>query len=87
MGRRMRGGDDSFFGDVAAAGVGAYVAKNSTSWGSLFWGLAKVGLVILAVSIVFALIVKMFSKETFIPTPSPEQDKKYVTPAGNVITY
>jgi hypothetical protein len=36
------------------------------------------------------LVASLFraSKETFVPVvPSPEQDKKYVTPAGNVVTY
>lgn len=84
--RRMRGGD-SFFGDVAAAGVGAYVAKGATSWGSLFWGIAKVGMIILAVLLVLGIFASIFGREKFVPTPSPEQDQKYVTPAGNVITY
>ncbi len=88
----MKGGDDSFIGNMFAAGVGAYAAKNSTSMGGLLWTLAKYALVILAimlvVSIVFWLIGMVIPREGFIPTvPSPEGDQKAVTPAGNVVLY
>jgi hypothetical protein len=87
MPRKLSGGNDGFVGNVVAAGVGAYVAKNSGSWGSLGWNLVKVVLAIVVVSVIFAVVASMTKKEKFIPTPSSEQDKKYVTPAGNVITY
>jgi hypothetical protein len=88
----MKGGDDSFIGNMFAAGVGAYAAKNSTSMGGLLWTLAKYALVILAimlvVSIVFWLIGLIVPREGFVPTtPSKEGDEKVVTPAGNVILY
>lgn len=88
-GRHMRGGDGEFLGNVVAAGVGAYAAQNATSWGDLAWRLAKVVLIILGVFIVIGIVARLFGKkkEKFVPTPSPEQDKKHVTPAGNVITY
>ncbi len=87
----MKGGDDGdFIGTMFASGVGAYAAKNSTSMGGLLWTLAKYALVILAILLVVMLVSAAFGKatETFVPVvPSPEQDKKYVTPAGNVVTY
>jgi hypothetical protein len=88
----MKGGDDSFIGNMFAAGVGAYAAKNSTSMGGLLWTLAKYALVILAimlaVSLVLWLVGMVVPKEGFVPTvPSKEGDAKAVTPAGNVILY
>ena len=88
----MKGGDDSFIGDMFAAGIGAYAAKNATSMSGLLWTLAKYALVIiaimLAVSLVFWLIGLAVPKESFVPTaPSKEGDAKTVTPAGNVIMY
>lgn len=86
----MRGGDDSFLGNVVAAGVGAYAAQNATSWGDLAWRLVKVVFYIFLAIVVFGLLVRIFGKkEKFeVPVaPSPEQDRKLVTPAGNVITY
>lgn len=44
-------------------------------------------IVIFVIIIVIVFVVVLPKKENFIPTPSPEQDEKYVTPAGNVITY
>lgn len=90
--RKMKGGDDSFIGNMFAAGVGAYAAKNSTSMGGLLWTLAKYALVILAimlaVSLVLWLVGMVVPKEGFVPTaPSKEGDEKVVTPAGNVIMY
>jgi hypothetical protein len=88
----MKGGDDSFIGDMFAAGIGAYAAKNATSMSGLLWTLAKYALVIiaimLAVSLVFWLIGLAVPKESFVPSaPSKEGDAKTVTPAGNVIMY
>jgi hypothetical protein len=88
----MKGGDDSFIGDMFAAGIGAYAAKNATSMSGLLWTLAKYALVIiailLAVSLVMWLIGMAVPKEGFVPTtPSKEGDAKTVTPAGNVIMY
>ncbi len=90
--KSMKGGDDSFIGNMFAAGVGAYAAKNSTSMGGLLWTLAKYALVILAImlaiSLVFWLIGLAVPKEGFVPTaPSKEGDAKVTTPAGNVIMY
>jgi hypothetical protein len=88
----MKGGDDSFIGDMFAAGIGAYAAKNATSMSGLLWTLAKYALVIiailLAVSLVMWLIGMAAPKESFVPSaPSKEGDAKTVTPAGNVIMY
>ena len=87
----MKGGDDGdFIGTMFASGLGAYAAKNSTSMGGMLWTLAKYALVILAILFVVMLVSAAFGKATekFVPVvPSPEQDRKYVTPAGNVITY
>jgi len=48
--------------------------------------LAKYALIVLVIAIVVATL--RTTMETFVPiVPSPEQDRKYVTPAGNVITY
>lgn len=77
-------------GTMVSAGIGAYAAKNATSMGGLLWTLAKYALVMFAILIAVALIASLFgkAKETFVPiVPSPEQDQKVVTPAGNVITY
>ena len=91
MARKMKGGDDGdFIGTMFASGISAYAAKNSTSMGGLLWTLAKYALVILLILLTVTLVASLFraSKETFVPVvPSPEQDKKYVTPAGNVVTY
>lgn len=89
----MRGGDgegSDFLGTMVASGVGAYAAKNATSMGNLLWTLAKYGLIVIGILLVVALITFLFTakRETFVPVvPSPEQDRKVVTPAGNVITY
>jgi hypothetical protein len=88
----MKGGEDSFIGNMFASGVGAYAAKNSNSMSELLWTLAKYALVILAimlvVSLVFWLIGMAVPKEGFVPTaPSKEGDEKVTTPAGNVIMY
>jgi hypothetical protein len=88
----MKGGEDSFIGNMFAAGVGAYAAKNSNSMGELLWTLAKYALVIiailLAVSLVMWLLGMLVPKEGFVPTaPSKEGDAKVTTPAGNVIMY
>jgi hypothetical protein len=90
--KTMKGGDDSFIGDMFAAGIGAYAAKNATSMSGLLWTLAKYALVIigilLAISLVFWLIGLARPQEHFVPaTPSKEGDEKVVTPAGNVIMY
>lgn len=77
-------------GTMVSAGIGAYAAKNATSMGGLLWTLAKYALVMLAILLVVGLLASMFksAKEGFVPVaPSPEQDRKYMTPAGNVITY
>jgi hypothetical protein len=92
MARKVKGGGDSFVGDVVAAGVGAYAAKNATSMGGLLWTLAKYALVIIgimiAVYVVIGLVRVASGTETFIPiAPSKEGDKKVRTPAGNVIMY
>ena len=88
----MKGGEDSFIGNMFAAGVGAYAAKNATSMSGLLWTLAKYALVIiailLAVSLVMWLLGMLVPKEGFVPTaPSKEGDAKVTTPAGNVIMY
>ena len=45
-------------------------------------------LIILLGGLIAFLVMVPSKKETFVPTtPSAEQDKKVVTPAGNVITY
>ena len=85
----MKGGDDSFVGDMFAAGIGAYAAKNATSMSGLLWTLAKYALVIIVVMFVFGLVVRLFrGAEHFVPAaPSKEGDEKVMTPAGNVIMY
>lgn len=87
----MKGGEDGdFVGNMVSAGIGAYAAKNATSMGGLLWTLFKYSLVILLILAAVGLIAAVFARarETFVPVvPSAEQDKKYVTPAGNVITY
>jgi hypothetical protein len=82
MSRDSRGGS-LFLRNVISTAVGAYTAETSKTWGGLAWRLVAIVLIILAVPVAFA----WFRKEKFIPTPSAEQDKKYTTPAGNVITY
>lgn len=86
----MKGGDDGFIGNMLAAGVGAYAAKQSTSMGGLLWTLAKYALVIMGILIaVYAVLgLVRLGTETFVPVaPSKEGDEKVVTPAGNVIMY
>ncbi len=86
----MKGGEDGFIGNMFAAGVGAYAAKNSTSMGGLLWTLAKYALVIIGILIAVYVVLGLLriGTETFVPTvPSAEGDKKVVTPAGNVIMY
>ncbi len=91
MARKMKGGDDGdFIGTMFASGIGAYAAKNSTSMGGLLWTLFKYAVVIVLILVGVSIVAWLFraSKETFVPvTPSPEQDRKVTTPAGNVITY
>jgi hypothetical protein len=90
MARKMKGGENDFLSTMVASGVGAYAAKQSTSIGGLLWTLFKYGLVVVLILVGVSLLAWMFraSKETFVPvTPSPEQDRKVMTPAGNVITY
>jgi hypothetical protein len=73
-----------------ASGVGAYAAKKSSSMSNLLWTLLKYSLVILAIYIAIVLVMYALGGpvEKFVPLmPSPEQDQKVVTPAGNVITY
>lgn len=87
----MKGGEDGdFVGNMVSAGIGAYAAKNATSMGGLLWTLFKYGIVITLILAAVALITAVFARarEHFVPiVPSAEQDKKYMTPAGNVITY
>lgn len=89
----MKGGEDGdFVGNMVSAGIGAYAAKNATSMSDLLWTLFKYGVVITLIIIGVTLVVALFrmalGREHFVPVvPSAEQDKKYVTPAGNVITY
>lgn len=76
---------------MVSSGIGAYAAKKSGNMSGLVWTLAKYALVIigivLAVQVVAALL-KFASVEQFVPvSPSPEGDKKVMTPAGNVIMY
>ena len=91
MPRKLKGGEDGdFIGNMVSAGIGAYAAKNATSMGGLLWTLFKYGIVIVLILAAVGLVAAVFSRarETFVPiVPSAEQDKKYRTPAGNVITY
>jgi hypothetical protein len=91
MPRRLKGGEDGdFVGNMVSAGIGAYAAKNATSMGDLLWTLFKYGIIIVLILTAVTLVAAVFSRarETFVPiVPSREQDAKYVTPAGNVITY
>ena len=90
MARKQKGGENGFIGNMFAAGVGAYAAKNSTSMGGLLWTLAKYALVIIAILIAVYVVMGLFriGTETFVPVaPSREGDEKTVTPAGNVIMY
>lgn len=90
MARKLRGGENDMIGTMVSAGIGAYAAKNATSMGGLLWTLAKYALVMLAILVAVAFVAALFgkAKETFVPVvPSPEQDQKVTTPAGNVITY
>jgi hypothetical protein len=83
----MKGG---FIDMLFASGVGAYAAKKSSSMSNLLWTLLKYSLVILAIYIAIVLVTYALGGpvEKFVPLmPSPEQDQKVVTPAGNVITY
>jgi len=73
-----------------SSGIGAYAAKNSSSMGELLLTLAKYALVVIGLLILVFVILGLFriGTESFVPTtPSPEGDKKAVTPAGNVIMY
>lgn len=75
---------------MVASGVGAYAAKQSTSMGGLIWTLAKYALVLVLILVVVIIVFSLIGAgtETFVPiVPSSHQDKKTVTPAGNVITY
>lgn len=87
----MKGGEDSFIGNMFAAGVGAYAAKNSTSMGGLLWTLGKYALVIIAILIgigVVLAILRAVTTDHFVPVaPSKEGDERVMTPAGNVIMY
>lgn len=87
----MKGGDDSFIGTMAAAGVGAYAAKNATSMGDLLWTLGKYALIIIAILIAIYVVlglIRVATTDHFVPiAPSKEGDEKVVTPAGNVIMY
>ena len=91
MARKQKGGEDSFIGNMFAAGVGAYAAKNSTSMGGLLWTLTKYALVILAILLAVYVVmglVRVATTDHFVPiAPSKEGDEKVVTPAGNVIMY
>lgn len=90
MARKMKGGDDGFIGNMFAAGVGAYAAKNSSSMGDLLWTLAKYALVIVGILLAIYVVLGLLriGTETFVPVaPSKEGDEKVVTPAGNVIMY
>lgn len=90
MARKLKGGENDMIGTMVSAGIGAYAAKNATSMGGLLWTLAKYALVMFVILVVVGLVASLFarSKETFVPVvPSPEQDRKVTTPAGNVITY
>jgi hypothetical protein len=75
---------------MVSSGLGAYAAKRSSSMGGLLWRLAKYALVVIGILIGVILVSNILAMgvETFVPVvPSAEQDKKYTTPAGNVITY
>lgn len=91
MARKMKGGDDSFVGNMFAAGVGAYAAKNSSSMGELLWTLVKYALVIVAILVGIYIVtglIRLATTDHFVPVaPSKEGDEKVVTPAGNVIMY
>lgn len=83
----MKGG---FIEQLFMSGIGAYAAKKSPSMTNLLWTLAKYAVIILGVYIAFVLVLYAIGGpvERFVPSvPSPEQDQKVVTPAGNVITY
>ena len=86
----MKGGEDSFIGTMAAAGLGAYAAKNSSSMGGLLWTLGKYALIIIGILLAVYVVMGLLrvGTETFVPiAPSKEGDEKVVTPAGNVIMY
>ncbi len=73
-----------------ASGVGAYAAKKSSSMSSLLWTLLKYAAIIVGIYVAIVLVTYALGGpvEKFVPlVPSPEGDKKVVTPAGNVITY
>ena len=75
---------------MVSSGIGAYAAKRSSSMGGLLWRLAKYALVVVGILVGVILVSRILgmATETFVPVvPSPEQDQKVTTPAGNVITY
>ena len=75
---------------MVSSGLGAYAAKNASSMRGLLWTLAKYSLVVIGILLGVILVSRILAMgvETFVPVvPSAEQDKKYTTPAGNVITY
>jgi len=75
---------------MVSSGLGAYAAKNSSSMGGLLWKLAKYALVIVGILVGVIVVSRILgmATERFVPVvPSPEQDRKVTTPAGNVITY
>jgi hypothetical protein len=74
---------------MVSAGVGAYAAKGSKNMSGLLLTLAKYVLVIVAIVLAVRIVVRLLGMEMFsVPVkPSPEGDKKEVTPAGNVILY
>lgn len=83
----MKGG---FIDTLFASGIGAYAAKKSPNMSSLLWTLLKYTAVILGIYVAIVLVMYALGGpvEKFVPMmPSPEQDQKVVTPAGNVITY
>ncbi len=85
---KQKGGD--FISNMFASAIGAYAAKNSTSMGGLLWKVTKYALVILGIILALLVVMRLLTmgKEGFVPTtPSAEGDKKYMTPAGNVVLY
>lgn len=75
---------------MVSSGIGAYAAKKSSSMGGLLWRLAKYALVVIGILVGVIVVSRILgmATERFVPViPSPEQDQKVVTPAGNVITY
>ena len=83
----MKGG---FIDTLFASGIGAYAAKKSSNMTNLLGTLFKYALIIIGLYVAFIVVMYVLgmSVERFVPTmPSPEQDQKVMTPAGNVITY